>query len=529
MLFLITTFLFGCSDYAINPHKETVTPTTAPDIHVVPSQINFGHLNAGAGETKSEVITITNLGNDLLDLDNIVFNSPSTTYTITNPHSSKLERNEATRVTITYTPNTFGADENSIIIGSNDPDESIVTIPIRGDSSAPVIDVDPEFHDFGTTYIGCVEEITVNISNVGDSDLIVSDIRYYVSYPPELSIEVDTTAYGAFPWVLAANESREVTIYHEPYDLQEDSGYIEVHSNDPATPVATSDQEAFGDYYAWMSDFYEQEEVASADILFVIDNSCSMYSHQTNLANNFNSFINVFAISGVDYQIAFITTDDEAFVDNSIIDSSNSDPVNAVSDLINTIGISGSGLERGLQMSYNATQPGGDAAPGGSFLRSDARLVIIYLSDEPDQSYRFSSLTIQDYSAHISSLKPMQDQVVVHAVAGDHPSGCSSPYAQFGDGYYDMVQEFNGTFMSICATDYGIQMDTLARDSILLTTFELSEKPIEESIAVTVDGVPAVDWSYDAVDNVVIFDLTAIPATNSEIYIDYAVLGDCES
>ena len=81
--------------------------------------------------------------------------------------------------------------------------------------------------------------------------------------------------------------------------------------------------------------------------------------------------------------------------------------------------------------------------------------------------------------------------------------------------------------MSICATDYGLQMDTLARDSILRSAFELSDTPIEESIVVTVDGYIATDWTYNVTENAVYFDATAIPATASQIYIDYAVLAEC--
>ena len=82
--------------------------------------------------------------------------------------------------------------------------------------------------------------------------------------------------------------------------------------------------------------------------------------------------------------------------------------------------------------------------------------------------------------------------------------------------------------MSICATNYGLQMDTLARDSILLSAFELTETPIEESILVTVDGTQSIDWTYNASENAIYFDAVAIPPTASEIYIDYAVLGECE-
>jgi hypothetical protein len=526
---LFVTMLMACSDYTLNPHKEEIPVIEAPNIEVLPATLNFGHLDAGVGESSSQVVTITNLGNANLSISHIDLAATDLVYTITPPHITTLKPDQATRVTITYIPRTYESNSNQINIISNDPVDSIVVVPIAGQSSAPVVQIDPEYYDFGTTYIGCYAETIVSISNVGDSDLVISDIQYYVSYPPELSIEIDTTTHGPFPWRLEPNEIRKVTIFHEPWDIQEDSGFVEVHSSDPATPIAVSNQEAFGDYYAWNSDFYEQEEVANADILFVIDNSCSMHSHQTNLKNNFSSFINVFANSGVDYQIAFITTDNDNFVDNKIVHSTDVDPIGEVTAIIDGIGISGHGLERGLWESYEATQPGGDAAPGGAFLRNDSRLVIVYLSDERDGSSTYSSMVPTDYANHLLTLKPLADQLSVNAVAGDHPNGCSPPYAQHGAGYYEVVQQLGGNFLSICATDYGLQMETLASDSILRSAFELSDTPINGSIVVTVDGYVTSAWTYNSTENAVYFDTSAVPATASEIYIDYAVLADCPS
>jgi len=519
--------LLGCSDYELNPKVEEIPIIEAPNIQVTPSTLNFGHLDAGTGESKFQIVTIANIGNEDLHLSQVALDTTDLVYTITPPHLTTLKPDQATRVTVTYIPRTYESNSNQVIISSNDPADSIVTVPIIGQSSAPVIEIDPLYYDFGTTYIGCYAETIVSISNVGDSDLAISDIQYYVSYPPELSIEIDTTTYGPFPWTLEPNETRKVIIFHEPWDIQEDSGFVEVHSSDPTTPIAVSNQEAFGDYYAWNSDFYEQEEVANADILFVIDNSCSMHSHHTILKNNFSSFINVFASSGVDYQLAFITTDNENFVDNAIVRSTDADPIGAVNTLIDSIGISGSGWERGLAISYAATLSGADAGPGGTFLRNDARLVIIFLSDERDGSSTTSTMTYTDYANHFLSLKNLSDELSVNAVAGDHPSGCSPPYAQHGAGYYEVVTDLGGNFLSICATDYGLQMETLASDSILRSAFELSDTPIEGSIIVTVDGYLASAWTYNATENAVYFDASAVPATASEIYIDYAVLAEC--
>ena len=337
-------FLAGCSDYTLHVKKDVDPGLEVPNIEVTPATLNFGHLDAGSGESKTQVLTITNIGNATLNLSGVWLDFADLVYSVSALTHTSLKPDVSTRVTVTYIPRTHESNTNTVIINSDDPGESRVEVPITGQSSAPVIQIDPIHYDFGVTYIGCYAETSVNIKNIGDSDLVISDIQYFVSYPPELSIEVDSATYGPFPWTLEAAEERTVVIYHEPWDLQEDSGFIEAHSNDPATPIAVSNQEAMGDYYAWASDFYEQEEVANADILFVIDNSCSMHSHQTNLKNNFASFIGVFANSGVDYQIAFITTDNESFVDGQIVQSTDPDPIGDVNTIIDGIGISGSGL-----------------------------------------------------------------------------------------------------------------------------------------------------------------------------------------
>ena len=58
--FFCMAALIGCFDYELNPKVEEIPVIEAPNIHVEPSSLNFGHLDAGMGESKSQVITITN-------------------------------------------------------------------------------------------------------------------------------------------------------------------------------------------------------------------------------------------------------------------------------------------------------------------------------------------------------------------------------------------------------------------------------------------------------------------------------------
>ena len=308
--------------------------------------------------------------------------------------------------------------------------------------------------------------------------------------------------------------------------MLDDSSYLEVHSNDPVNPAEYADQDAMGDYEKEVTDTFTQDGTVDVDILFVVDNSGSMGGNQTNLKNNFEAFMNAFNSAGVSYQIAIITTDSSDFV-GPIINSSTPDPVLEFNNQIDSIGTRGSAHEKGLWYAYESTTTGD--ASSSTFMRSTSRLVVVYVSDEPDHSDNTwgsggsSTMTYSDYSASLRSLKSSSDLVVAHAISGDYPSGCTTNGgAEFGEGYYDVVSDLSGTFMSICADDWSSTMDTLARDSISMLGFPLSEKAIEDTVSVKVDGVDSTDWYYEPSSNTVIFNVA--PADGSYIEITYGVL-----
>ena len=438
------------------------------------------------------------------------------------------------QIVVTYAPGTYEYNSDVISIISNDEDEPEVQVLLDGSGDAPVITITPDYHDFGSLYIGCDEEIPVEVGNIGNSNLIISDIEFFASLPVDFSMENYEDLWGALPIVIAPGDSIDLSVDYIPLDILDDSSYIEITSNDPALPIATADQDGIGSYESWVSDKFVQDETLDADILFVIDNSGSMGSNQTNIKNNFDTFMNAFTTAGVSYHIALITTDSPDFV-GSIITNSTVDPVTEFNNQIDSIGTSGSAHEKGLWYAYESTTAGGDASPGSStgFFRPDARLVIVYVSDEPDFSDHpyggggSSTMTPLDYSASLLSLKSSTSLVAAHAIAGDYPSGCTSNGgAQFGEGYYEVVSDLGGTFMSICASDWSVTMDTLARESMALSEFALSEEPIEDSIQVYVDGVVSSHWAYVSSTNSIIFSV--VPSEGSNIEIFYAPWANCE-
>jgi len=239
--------------------------------------------------------------------------------------------------------------------------------------------------------------------------------------------------------------------------------------------------------------------------------------------------MNVFVTLGIDYQIGVITTDKGYFI-GPVIDPSLPDPEGELASQITSAGVNGSAFEKGIEMSYDVTQPNHNAGPNSSFLRPDAMLVIVYISDERD----YSPWNWADYANYFNTLKADPTMILTHAVAGDYPTGCSwtdpatgyTRPVQFGDGYYDIVQYYGGEFYSLCATDWGQQMQSLALNSIQVLEYPLDKDGvIENSISITVDGQPHSSWTYDSDENTIIFPQADAPEEGAEIEITYSIYG----
>lgn len=521
--------ILGCSDYALHEKVDQ-----DPEIEVSPVKHDFGALNSGY-ETGEIAISISNVGTDTLSIDDVYLLDGNSNFSLSTLESDSLSPGESTDLIVKYRPSTYETKSDIISIWSNDEDEEEVQVILDGAGDAPVITVDPDYYDFGTVYLGCDAEIEISVGNIGNASLIISDLEYFASIPDDFSLQDYESDLGILPITIGSGDSVSLNVDYIPLDILDDSAYIEITSNDPLTPIEYSDHDGLGDYEYWVVDNFIQDGNVAVDILFVVDNSGSMSSNQANLKNNFGAFMAVFVGAGVDYHVALITTDDATLVGN-VITSTSSDPIVEFSDQIDLIGYHGAPIEKGLWYSYEATDVGGGAAPGSStgFFRESAKLVVVYVSDEPDASTNTSAygggsstMTPSDYSSHLLSLKSSPDLVIAHAVAGDYPSGCTSNGgAQFGDGYYDVVTDLGGTFMSICATDWSVTMDTLARESMAILSFSLSDIPIEDTISVKVSGVVSSDWSYDSSSNLIIFN--SAPADGDTVDIEYAAWAMCE-
>ena len=126
------------------------------------------------------------------------------------------------------------------------------------------------------------------------------------------------------------------------------------------------------------TDVITQIAKPEVDVLWVIDNSCSMAEEQTTLVNNFDAFIGYFLDSGLDWHIGVTSTD---MRDNGIpgnfgtlrsigeiryIDEDTPNPIETFRQMASLV-VTGSGNETGISAAYNAIAVHGAPGPNQAF------------------------------------------------------------------------------------------------------------------------------------------------------------------
>jgi len=258
------------------------------------------------------------------------------------------------------------------------------------------------------------------------------------------------------------------------------------------------------------------------DVLWVIDDSATMYEEQDLLISSADAFIGFVSNAGVDFRLALVTTDmvlEPGVLQGPVMDVGTEDLVEVFNDQIQAMS-TGSRDERGMAAALVAADP----AVSNTFARKDADLELIIFSDEDDHS----EVGVDDFLDQLEDQR--EGKVKVHAVVGDPPEGCvsASAAADAGTKYLKAQQKTEGLRESICTNDYGAMLGRVALDVVgLQTTYALSKVPEVKTIEVVVNGTMIHErledgWSYYAGDNTLRFHGYAVPRPGAIIEVTYS-------
>lgn len=525
--------LAACSENTLVTKDGTiddVDDSSAPDIVVTPESHDFSSLAVDGVTTATQEFTVANEGDASLQITSVELDDPNAPFTLSALGSVLVEPGGTTAFSVTFQPLTAEPVSATVYVSSNDPDEPNVPVALTGSGIAPQIELEPVNYDFGAPYIGCLNQVPLLIRNVGNTDLVVSELRYVTAAETEISVDANESVNGPLPWTIAPGTDTELTVLmtYEALDDYADDGYLTVVSNDPNQPEAQAHQAGVGVVAGQNADIFEQPLRGETDILWVLDWSCSMDDDIAQVQSNFDVYIGTLAGLDADYHVAAVTRDDGCILgDLDYIDGTlTTDEQQATWDIMQA-NESGAYTEMAFTMMEAAlsTSNLGSGGCNEEFYREDAKLNLIGVTDEVEQSANPWSY----YVALFQGYKADPDDVVFHAIAGDYPSGCGS--AEPGENLYQAVVATGGTFLSICATDWGSNMTELAESAAAdLSSFALSQEPVPETIEVYIDGVrTTAGWTYDSTSELVQFDDDHIPGGGTTIEVSYIVAGDCSA
>lgn len=505
--------VMGCSEHEVWGIDHDVSAPGAM-IEVVPSVLDFGSLPQGKASEKW--VTVTNVGKNELVVEDLRISGLSSFVLLDEEPSFRLPPGAFKDIALRFTPEQPKDNTGLLTVYSNDPAQWAVEVPLLGDGAIAELQINPNPMDFGYEYIGCTDEQNVELRNVGGDELIIQDIEY----TGDATLAVSGKGIPSLPMSLQPGEFASLQVQFAPDAEETFVGKLNVQSNDPRGWVSAT-QLGDGEYIDVVQDHFLVPEAPPVDILFAVDQSCSMDDDNSRLASNFSKFISTISTVTSNWRIGVVTKNDGCFKYGYLDETTSSYTAKFNNSVLADDG--GTNTERLLTLSRDALWKTASGRCNSGFLRSSALLHVIMVSDEPEQSSTSWSTLV----SQIQGYKSNPDDVKLSAVAGDYPSGCST--AAPGAGYYQAVSATGGEYLSICDTNWAKHVETLAAASIEgLHEYPLSDaSPDPDSIVVYVDGkVWKGKWTYDGKRNQVILG-SEVPE-NSEVTLEYGVLHTCK-
>jgi len=250
------------------------------------------------------------------------------------------------------------------------------------------------------------------------------------------------------------------------------------------------------------------------DILFIVDESGSMSDEQEMLATYIpDMYLSLVGndFSDLEWRVMLRSADpdDESYGWVGWDDANAEYKLNA---LFSYLGQSGY-YEQGIDVAVQST------AFDDDFHRQEADLLIIFVSDEPDQS----SYSVASYESLISTFKSHPFKTTEAAIVYSDTDAATYPECnveQIGTGYIDVAEQI----ASFCDPSRWENILAEARDHVpeLNEEWPLSEIPYDpDTIRVFANADEWFDWYYDEPTNTVY--LTDIPDVGTLISIIYVI------
>ncbi len=513
---------------------------------LTPPSLDFGSVPVGAQVSLG--VTLRNAGPTACYLAGMKLAEGSdAAFTAAPVENTVLAPGQRTTLLVQFKPEEEGTYAGLAEGWVNHPSAGHPMVNVQGAGVRGCFFVQPTHVEFGLTKLSC---------NPRTRELIAYNRCSAPLTVQGMTVEQETQEFvvtgAAFPRTLQAGEQFKLRATYAPADDGDDAGALRFALDNGS--VYTASMVGRGAAQAEQTDDFVQEPEAKVDVLFVVDNSGSMMEEQQSLGANFAAFLTAANTTGVDYHIGVTTTGLDASPGGWSVCPGGAEggengrlfPVtgttprvitratpNAASVFANNTQV---GVchwnEQGLDGAYRAlsspllhsvddprTPVPSDG--NGGFLRQDARLAIIFVTDEED----FSTQPVSFYETYFRALKDNDpSKLSISAIAGPQDLSTCSTASSSGNRYIQLARATGGVVESICTPNWAESLKKLSSTTFgPKRVFPLSDEPADVAqIVVKVDGQRVTTgWTYDAATNSIVFDEGAAPPAGAYIEVTY--------
>lgn len=508
----------------------------ACDLVSAPTRMNFQETLFGT--PRVQALTLTNMGWDKCRLSSIslkggalsqfsVYSSQKTPFTI--------DSGQKLLLTVTYLPVLAGTVSDQVqLFYETDSGRASLSVPVTGKGKEPCLVVSPRSIAFSQTKQSCRswrKEIAVWHTGAAHCPKKIKVLS--VSFRNGKNFKLNgllpqvPVSYGSsFAFFVTMNPAAQGTL--------RDTVLLKTDSNlQPQLSVSLEGKSTSSDMQL---DSFTVPLNRKVDVLFVIDDSASMQQAQLAMSSQAKVFLDKARKHQADFHIGVVTTDTTGSKfaagclqgTTKILRTSTPNVDDALAKNFK-VGTAGSALEKGMDAILAAlSQPRlRDLKCNAGFLRNDARLAILVVSDENDGSQGTNNFFVRRLWA-LKQPKPRQE-ILFSTIAGPPVAGCrgNGVFAQYGARYWDISKKMDGLQLSFCDSNWKGNAELLGDLSFgPRRRFFLTRPPSLLTIKVKVDGkklTPLSHYLYEAASNSIFFKKASSLKAGSRVEISYDV------
>lgn len=263
----------------------------------------------------------------------------------------------------------------------------------------------------------------------------------------------------------------------------------------------------------WIDSFTQHMSIDGIDILWVIDRSGSMNRYDAELLAGVEAMLLALPVS--DWRLVMISADPSRAVVSNEFPLVPGDDIDDAAAMLATL--TSAPYEEGFNSVYEYIV---DNPYSSTWMRPEAGLLVVFVSDEEEQSYVEYPM-VSDFMSWYQTLR--MGSVFMASVVNHDPlvSLCSYPPNPFdvGNRYMDATTMVGGVVVDICDTDWSPGVTDATHSIEPVENLKLTHKAEPDSIRVFVNGSLNHDWFYQESDNTVYF--TIIPSAGQLVEVGY--------